>query len=62
MADYAEQVKQVFSNPAGEKLLAMLQEIYGRRISYQPGQTPEETAFREGERNIVQQLEDIANG
>lgn len=59
MADYIDLVKSVFSNQAGDKLRAEWNTMYQRRISYQPDLTPEEVAFREGERNIIQQIEDI---
>ena len=54
-------VKTVFSNPNGEKLLAIWKSVYGDRQSYEPGNTPEDTAFFEGQRamylSIMQMIE-----
>lgn len=53
MIDISEErdlVKTVFSNPQGEKLLEIWKDVYGDRPSYQPGNTPEDTAYFEGQR------------
>lgn len=56
-----ELVKTVFSNASGEKLLALWKTYYADRISYDPLNTPEQTAYREGERafflSIIFQME-----
>jgi hypothetical protein len=57
--EYDQLVKMVFSNEQGTKLLNHWAQMYVTRISYQPGATSEETAFREGERNVVQGVLDI---
>lgn len=55
-------IRNVFSNQNGEKLLAMWKTIYGDRRSYNPGNTPETTAFFEGQRdfylNLIHTLEE----
>jgi hypothetical protein len=59
-------VKLALGNPKGDELMEELRKQYGDRISYHPDMTPEEVAFREGERNIYLTfktiLEDEDNG
>ena len=45
-----ELIKTVFANTHGEQLMAFWGKVYGARASYEPGQSPEQTAFNEGER------------
>ena len=55
-------IKSVFSNQNGGKLMELWQQVYGNRRSFSPGQTPEVTAFFEGQRDfylfILNTLED----
>lgn len=46
-------VKATLSNKNGEQLMHDLNRMYVHRMSYVTGNTPEETAFREGQRDIV---------
>lgn len=60
-----ELIKGVFSNQQGEQLMEFWQKVYGERISYERENTPEQTAFNEGERNFylsIKQLLEIKNG
>lgn len=47
-----ELIRAIFSNTQGDKLMDLWQVRYGDQLSYSPGQTPEETAFREGQRDF----------
>ena len=64
--DYGQLLKTVFSNKAGDKLLHTWKLNYGDRLSFYAGNSPEETAFREGERSfyqhIVNYLEEVKSG
>lgn len=51
--------KKVIDNPEGEEVLQNLLEIYGLRTSHVPGD-PYETAFREGQRDVVTYLLTLA--
>jgi hypothetical protein len=65
MDDYPELLRNVFSNDQGRKLLDIWHVNYGERLSFYAGNTPEETAFREGERSFYQHIINImreANG
>ncbi|MCP3870620.1 MAG: hypothetical protein GY703_21515 [Gammaproteobacteria bacterium] len=46
-------IKAVFANQKGEQLLAFWEKVYGERLSYEVGNTPEQTAFNEGERAFL---------
>ena len=60
--DYLQLLRTVFTNDQGRKLLDIWKVNYGDRLSFYAGNSPEETAFREGERsfyqNIINMLED----
>lgn len=47
-----QQVREALGNPRGDELMDELQKTYGDRISYQEGLSPEDVAFREGERSL----------
>lgn len=49
---YDELLLRVFGNPNGDELLAEWQQMYGDRPSHSKDNTPEHTAFLEGERNF----------
>lgn len=51
--EFEQRVKAVFHNMNGELLLEELDKMYIQRMSYQSGNTPEETAFREGQRDVI---------
>jgi len=50
---------KIIDNPEGEEVLQNLLEIYGLRTSHVPGD-PYETAFREGQRDVVTYLLTLA--
>jgi len=54
--------KATFSTPNGKKCLTHLKKVYVDRAIYRTGQTFEETAFREGQANIVRQILGEVNG
>ena len=56
---YEEQIDQVFGNKNAEWLLEEWQRMYGDRQSYYPDATPEEVAFREGERSFYLTIKGI---
>ena len=51
--EFEQLVKEVFSNIKGERLMDELNRMYVQRMSYVTGNSPEETAFREGQKDIV---------
>ena len=51
--EFEQLVKEVFSNMKGEQLIDELNKMYVQRMSYITGNSPEETAFREGQKDIV---------
>jgi hypothetical protein len=51
--EFEQLVKEVFSNIRGEKLMDELNKMYVQRMSYVTGNSPEETAFREGQKDVV---------
>ena len=57
--DEIDLIQTVFSNDQGRKLLAYWQEIYGKRISFMPENTPETTAFMEGNRAFLLAITNI---
>lgn len=55
--------KDTFGTPSGQKCLAILVEKFVDRPVYVQGQSFDHTAFKEGQRNVVQQiLKEIKNG
>ena len=48
--------KDVFDNPNGKKCIEMLKKTFVDRPVFRQGSTFEETAFREGQRDIVTQI------
>lgn len=54
--DYLHLLRTVFSNDQGRKILDIWKVNYGDRLSFYAGNTPEETAFREGERSFYQHI------
>ena len=56
---YHDQLKQVFSNTAGQELLEEWQKMYSTRASYRPGMSFEETASRDAERMFVQYIIEV---
>jgi len=50
----AELIKTVFSNDQGLKLLDYWNEYYCKRISHYPDNSPQHTAFMEGQRSFCQ--------
>jgi hypothetical protein len=59
MNKYEEQIHQVFGNKKAEWLLEEWQKMYGDRMSYFADLTPEEVAFREGERSFYLTIKGI---
>jgi hypothetical protein len=59
MSDYADLIKSVFANAAGEELLDVWQRMYGDRMSYVPPMESDEVAYREGERNYFLHIKQI---
>jgi hypothetical protein len=51
--EFEQLVKEVFSNIRGERLMDELNKMYVQRMSYVTGNSPEETAFREGQKDVV---------
>lgn len=47
-----ELIKAVFATQQGEQLLEFWEQVYGKRMSFAEGNSPEYTAFLEGERNF----------
>lgn len=56
---YPQLIKSVFHTQAGDKLRRQWDKMYRERLSFQPGMSPEEVAFREGQRSLVQEIEDM---
>ena len=56
---YEEQIDVVFGNKNAEWLLEEWQKMYGDRLSYFADLTPEEVAFREGERAFYLHIKGI---
>ncbi len=54
-----ELIKHVFSNDKGRELLALWDNVFTRRSSFQPDSTPEQTAFSEGTRMFYQTIRNI---
>ena len=54
--EVTKQYKDVFDNTNGKKLLESLRETFVDRPIFRQGATFEETAFREGQRDIVRQI------
>ena len=53
LGEEIELVNQVFSNPAGEKLLVLWDETYNDRSSYEPGRPVEDCIYYEGQRSFL---------
>lgn len=52
-----------FSTELGKRLLERMNEVFVDRPIYKPGQTLEETAYRQGQADLVKQLiKEINNG
>ena len=56
---FKELVKGTFFTKTGEKYMEAWRQSVGVRPSYFPGNTPEETAFCEGERSAYQNVANI---
>ena len=54
--EVAKLFKDTFSNDIGEKCLDYLKATFVDRPVYRTGQSYEETAFREGQRDIITQI------
>ena len=59
MTKYEEQILRLFDNKNAEWLLEEWQKMYGDRPSYFPDATPEEVAYREGERSFYLTIKGI---
>jgi len=57
MDQFSKDVKELFSTKTGERMLANMKSAYGDRISFT--KDPYETAFREGQRSVYLELENI---
>lgn len=55
----AQLIKHVFSNDKGRELLALWGEIFNKRSTYHPGNTPQDTAYNEGLRMFYQTIQSI---
>ena len=49
-------IGQVLASGPGEKILVILRQIFGSRLSYTRGE-PEHTAFLEGQKSVIQFVE-----
>lgn len=55
--------KDTFDNDIGRKCLDHLKEVFVDKPVYKAGQTFEETAFKEGRRDVIQQiLKELSDG
>ena len=48
--------KVVFGTPEGAKCLTYLEKVFVDRPMYKKGQTLEETAYRQGEADLIRQI------
>jgi len=55
----AELIKHVFATDQGRELLALWNEIFNRRSTYNQGSTSEDLAYNEGLRMFYQQIQII---
>jgi len=56
-------IKGTFDTALGHKLLDHLEKVFVDRSIYQPGQTHEETAYRQGQADVIKQLrKELNNG
>ena len=55
--------KDTFNNDIGRKCIAQLEKTFVDRPVYIPGISHEETAYREGQRNVIMQImKEISDG
>lgn len=59
--DEVDLIQTVFSNDQGRKLMDHWQTMFVKRISFHPDNTPEQTAFLEGQRYIIQSIIDMTD-
>ena len=56
-------IKGTFDTELGKKLLEHLEKVFIDRPIYQAGQTHEETAYRQGQADVIKQLrKELTNG
>ena len=54
-----ELIKTVFGNPSGEKLLAIWEEVYMNRPSYEPNRPVEDCIYFEGQRSFLLSIKQL---
>jgi len=57
MDQFSKDVRELFSTKTGQRMLANMKTAYGDRISFT--KDPYETAFKEGQRSVYLELENI---